>query len=164
MRRKTRLELTTTNENKKGFVDMSITSAVRLASIALATTAAIGTTISATVPASAAALNQQVNGTHFDIKGDVSRVTGNETFTKGQFTLTDVTLYDTACDNRQAQFMVGQPPQEVTYKDTVGGCNTSQHWAKLSWDASGARFIQIATQACNNSSCSSRYSQNFYPS
>src|SRR5262249_26935755 len=83
-------------------------------------------------------------------------VTGTVSFSSPtNFTLTNVTLYDTACDGRNAQWRaqdVNHNGAFVTFPWHVdsNGCNTSVHWNSLSGSDTSAfiTYVTIRTQAC----------------
>jgi hypothetical protein len=94
----------------------------------------------------------------FTADSGVSRVTGTIVWTDSEhFSLEDVTLYDTSCDNRSAEFWTTTNLGDLATHVNSRGCNTSTFYSEL--DASGGPgsfdWIEIKTNACNFGSCSS---------
>jgi hypothetical protein len=81
----------------------------------------------------------------------VSKVTGTLTFNPNgrSFTATNVTLYDTSCDNRSAIFWF--ETNNGSYgTHQVNQCFTSATWSSLTGtDGGEIEWVRVNTEACN---------------
>lgn len=98
--------------------------------------------------------------TSFDVSSGVSRVTGALSFNGTRsFTGTNVTLYDTSCDSRSAQFRFVTNNGAYGWH-TVNQCNTHATWSSLTGtDGGNISWVRVETKACNGGSCSSSGAQ-----
>ncbi|GAA4141658.1 hypothetical protein [Actinomadura keratinilytica] len=96
----------------------------------------------------------------FDVRSDVSRVTGSLDFpSRTKFTATNVTLYDTSCDNRSARFRFVTNNGAYKWRQ-IDQCNTSATWSSISGtDGGDIKWVRVETQACNSLGCSTMASQ-----
>jgi hypothetical protein len=81
-----------------------------------------------------------------------------------EFTLSDVNLLDTLCDNRSVFADVYNQDGFLGEFKNGNGCGSTAHWASetISYP-DGTDFVYIALYACNTTSCSSvAYSLNHY--
>ena len=115
--------------------------------------AGISAALAITAVAGAGAANA---ATSIDVNSGVSRVTGTLNFSgTTKFTATNVTLYDTSCDNRSAQFRFVTNNGAYGWR-YVNQCNTSATWSSLSGTDGGTLWwLRVETKACNSGGCSS---------
>jgi hypothetical protein len=90
--------------------------------------------------------------------GDVSEVIGAVSISGKSFTGTDVTLYDTSCDNRSAEFWFETNHGSYPHHKLSTGCNTDGTWNSLTGtDSANISWVRVNTRACNSTGCSSTY-------